>query len=224
MGACAGAFLTTHHHIERNPASGWFNVYKLKDKWVGYVYARGVYLRTSRHAEAWRAAVELEWLLDRWCREHGACGAAGAARMRWHRLCGRVGAGVPRSELVSNLPQLQAAGHVDAEGRLVKAVVVRRLRTQPAPRSGAPKPLVRVRLRCRRCARGTPLAGVSRAQVSVGRIDVGVAVEEARYERDAATGVRGEWTAVGVGGAAVARCRVTVRVCGRLGVAAQCGS
>jgi hypothetical protein len=32
----------------------------------------------------------------------------------------------------------------------------------------------------------------------VGRIDVGVAVE-ARYERDAATGVRGEWGAVGVG-------------------------
>jgi hypothetical protein len=30
-------------------------------------------------------------------------------------------------------------------------------------------------------------------QVSVGRIDVGVAVDEARYERDAATGVRGEW-------------------------------
>jgi hypothetical protein len=29
--------------------------------------------------------------------------------------------------------------------------------------------------------------------VSVGRIDVGVAVEEARYERDAAKGVRGEW-------------------------------
>jgi hypothetical protein len=38
----------------------------------------------------------------------------------------------------------------------------------------------------------------------VGRIDVGVAVEEARYERDAATGVRGELAAVSVGGAAVA--------------------
>jgi predicted nucleic acid-binding Zn ribbon protein len=39
--------------------------------------------------------------------------------------------------------------------------------------------------------------------VSVGRIDVGVAVEEAWYERDAATGVRGEWATGGVGGAAV---------------------
>jgi hypothetical protein len=37
------------------------------------------------------------------------------------------------------------------------------------------------------------------AQVSVSCIDVGVAVEEARYERDAATGVRGEWGLVGVG-------------------------
>jgi hypothetical protein len=41
------------------------------------------------------------------------------------------------------------------------------------------------------------------AQVSVSRIDVGVAVEAARYKRDAATGVRGAWGAVGVGGAAV---------------------
>jgi hypothetical protein len=41
------------------------------------------------------------------------------------------------------------------------------------------------------------------AQVSVDSIDVGVAVEEGRYERDAATGMRGEWAAVGVGGAAV---------------------
>jgi hypothetical protein len=57
---------------------------------------------------------------------------------------------------VSNLPQLQAAGHVDAVGRLVKPVVVRRLRTLPAPRLGAPKPLVRVQLRCRCCARGAP--------------------------------------------------------------------
>jgi hypothetical protein len=57
---------------------------------------------------------------------------------------------------VSNLPQLQAAGHADAEGRLVKAVVVRRLPTLPAPRRGAPAPLVRVRLRCRRCVSGAP--------------------------------------------------------------------
>jgi hypothetical protein len=145
VGGCAGVFQTATKRIERNPACGWFNVHKAKGKWVGVVIARGVYLRTSRHAEAWRAAVELEWLLDRWCREHGAWAAAGTACMRWHRGCGRVVAGVPRSELVSNLAQLQAAGHVDAEGRLVKAVVVRRLRTQPAPRLGAPKPLVRVR-------------------------------------------------------------------------------
>jgi hypothetical protein len=69
---CAGAFQTAHHQIERNPASGWFNVTKHKGKWVGVVKARGVELRTSPHAEAWRAAVELEWLLDRWCRKHGA--------------------------------------------------------------------------------------------------------------------------------------------------------
>jgi hypothetical protein len=37
------------------------------------------------------------------------------------------------------------------------------------------------------------------AQVSVSRIDVGVVVEEGRYKRDAATGVRGEWGAVVVG-------------------------
>jgi hypothetical protein len=107
---------------------------------------------------------------------------------------------------VSNLPQLQAAGHVDAEGRLVKAVVAGRLPKLPAPRLGAPKPLVRVRLRCRRCSRGASHSPVCRlgAQVSVGRIDVGVAVEEAWYKRDAATGVRGAWGAVGVvGGAAV---------------------
>jgi hypothetical protein len=53
------------------------------------------------------------------------------------------------------------------------------------------------------------------AQVSVGRIDVGVAVEEARYERDAATGVRGEWATVGVGGAAVVESCHCACGCGR---------
>jgi hypothetical protein len=65
--------------------------------------------------------------------------------------------------LVSNLPQLQAAGHVDAEdrpqvvphvnaeGRLLKPVVVLRLPDMPAPRLGAPEPLVRLWLRCHRC-------------------------------------------------------------------------
>jgi hypothetical protein len=68
---CAGAFRTVLRQIKRNPACGWFNVFKYKGKWVGQVIARGVTLRTSGRADAWRAAVELEWLLDRWCREHG---------------------------------------------------------------------------------------------------------------------------------------------------------
>jgi hypothetical protein len=90
---CAGAFQTAVQQIERNPASGWFNVVKRKGgKWVGYVGARGVYLRTSPHAEAWRAAVELEWLLDRWCREHGAWAATGAGCMPCHCACVAVSA------------------------------------------------------------------------------------------------------------------------------------
>jgi hypothetical protein len=80
---CAGAFLIPGQgQVHRNPAYGWFNVRKQHGKWVGQVIARGVRLRTSGHAEAWRAAVELEWLLDRWCRKHGACGAVGAACCR----------------------------------------------------------------------------------------------------------------------------------------------
>jgi hypothetical protein len=82
VGGCAGAFLTASKQIERNPVCGWFSVYKEGRKWVGVVIARGVRLRTSPHAEAWRAAVELEWLLDRWCRKHGACGAVEAACTR----------------------------------------------------------------------------------------------------------------------------------------------
>jgi hypothetical protein len=128
--------------------------------------------------------------------------------------------------LVSNLPQLQAAGHVDTEGRLVKAVVVRRLPTLPAPRHGAPKPLVRVLLRCRRCACGAPTRYRDvcvGTQVSVRLIDVGVAVEEERYERDAATGMRGEWGRCGRGrgGCCYVSCHSG---CGRVCVAAQCGS
>jgi hypothetical protein len=87
VGGCAGAFQTAKRHIVRNPACGWFNVVKRKGKWVGKVIARGVELCTSVHAEAWRAAVELEWLLDRWCRKHGACGAVGAVCMLWQRAC-----------------------------------------------------------------------------------------------------------------------------------------
>jgi hypothetical protein len=63
----------------------------------------------------------------------------------------------------------------------------------------------------------SPLCRVG-AQVSVGRIDVGVAVGEGRYERDAATGVRGEWGCCGCGrggGFGVMALRVHVGVCGR---------
>jgi hypothetical protein len=91
MRGCAGAFRTVLRQIERNPSCGWFNVVKVNGKWRGGVVTRGVHLRTSLHAEAWRAAVELEWLLDRWCREHGACGAAlGDVRMPRHRACAAV--------------------------------------------------------------------------------------------------------------------------------------
>jgi hypothetical protein len=87
---CAGAFQTVHNQVKRNPACDWFNVVKRRGKWVGCVIARGIILRTSPHAEAWRAAVELEWLLDRWCRKHGALAATGAACMPWHRACAVV--------------------------------------------------------------------------------------------------------------------------------------
>jgi hypothetical protein len=110
-------------------------------------------LRTRR-----RGALRWSW---------SGCWTAGAAstvrgRLRGlhvavaSRACGHVVAGVARSECVSNLPQLQAAGHVDAEGRLAVPVVVRRLRKLPAPRLAAPRPLVRSRARCCRCARGAP--------------------------------------------------------------------
>jgi hypothetical protein len=94
-----------------------------------------------------------------WARELLAC----------FRHIVRVCAGVPRSELVSNLPQLQAAGHVDAEGRLVVPVAVRRLPKLPAPRSGAPAPLVRLQLRWPSLrTRRLPLAGVSCGRAGVG--------------------------------------------------------
>jgi len=69
----AGAFTnaTTGRRVTRNVDSGYFNVLKRYGKWVGQVKARGVPLYTSRHAEAWRAAVELEWVLGLWCAKHG---------------------------------------------------------------------------------------------------------------------------------------------------------
>jgi hypothetical protein len=68
----AGAFTTAigGKRVTRN-GSGYFNVYKSHGKWVGLVKARGVKLHTTYHAEAWRAAVELEWLLGLWCAKHG---------------------------------------------------------------------------------------------------------------------------------------------------------
>jgi hypothetical protein len=71
LGACAGTFRKANKQlIHRNPACGMFNVYQVGEMWRGKVTARGVTLRTSFHTEAWRAAVELEWLLDRWCRRY----------------------------------------------------------------------------------------------------------------------------------------------------------
>jgi len=56
--------------VTRNVDSGYFNVRKRDGKWLGQVKARGVTLYTSPHAEAWRAAVELEWVLGLWCAKH----------------------------------------------------------------------------------------------------------------------------------------------------------
>jgi hypothetical protein len=143
----------------------------------------------------------------------GLCVAAAASS-----VCGRVGAGIARSELVSNLPQLQAAGHVDAEGRLVKPVVVRRLRTLPAPRRGAPAPLVRVWLRCRRCHRGRP---TRRCVVWVHRCRWAASMWAWRWRRRGTSGTRRRACAVSgalwVDGGALMWCRTTARVwaCGR---------
>jgi len=52
-------------------------------------------------------------------------------------------AGVSRSELVSNLPQLQAEGRVGSDGRLAEAVEVDREPELPAPVNAAPKSRVR---------------------------------------------------------------------------------
>jgi len=69
----AGAFTTAFgaQRVTRNADSGYFNVGKRNGKWRGEARARGVTLRTTPHAEAWRAAVELEWLLGLWCAKHG---------------------------------------------------------------------------------------------------------------------------------------------------------
>jgi len=75
----AGAFTTGigGRRVTRNADSGYFNVRKRSGKWVGHVRARGVTLRTTPHAEAWRAAVALEWLLGLWCAKHGECRGCG---------------------------------------------------------------------------------------------------------------------------------------------------
>jgi len=76
---CAGAFTnaTTGHRVTRHVGSGYFSVSKYRGKWRGQVNARGVPLHTSYHAEAWQAAVELEWLLGLWCAKHGEWGSVG---------------------------------------------------------------------------------------------------------------------------------------------------
>jgi len=127
--------------VTRHVDSGYFNVRKHKGKWRGQVEARGVTLYTSLHAEAWRAAVALEWLLGLWCAKHGEwrglsrCGVCAIA-VGW---C----AGVPRSEVVSNLPQLQAEDRVGSDGRVAAVVEVKREPQLLDPRL-EPKSRVRV--------------------------------------------------------------------------------
>jgi len=188
----AGVFTngTRGKRVTRNAGSGYFNVVKYNGKWRGQVMARGVDLRTSPHAEAWRAAVELEWVLGLWCAKHGEWrGCRCAACAPW-LLAGVRGwcAGVPRSEVVTNLPQLQAEGRVGSDGRLAEAMEVDRepeLPAPPAPKSvcapalAAPKAMVRVAVGCE--------------TVAVDRLDVDVEVDESLYERDEATGMAREW-------------------------------
>jgi len=153
---CAGTFLTSFggHRVTRNVDSGYFNVYKSHGKWVGVVEARGAKLRTWYHAEAWRAAVELEWVLGLWCAKHGEWRYAAALWCVRHGCWAGVRgwcAGVPRGELVSNLPQLQAEGRVGSDGGLAEAMEVDREPELPAPR--APKSTVRAAVGCgRQCA------------------------------------------------------------------------
>jgi len=58
-------------------------------------------------------------------------------------VCGWC-AGVPRGELVSNLPQLQAEGRVGSDGGLAEAVEVDREPNLPEPVKAAPKSMVRL--------------------------------------------------------------------------------
>jgi len=149
---CAGAFTTAIQgkRITRNVGSGYFNVSKYNGKWRGQVNARGVPLRTTAHAEAWRAAVELEWVLGLWCAKHGewrGCGCGACAPWLLSRVRGWC-AGVPRGELVSNLPQLQAEGRVGSDGRLAEGMEVDREPELPAPVEAAPKSTVRAAVGC----------------------------------------------------------------------------
>jgi len=52
-------------------------------------------------------------------------------------------AGVPRGEVVSNLPQLQAEGRVGSDGRLAEAMEVDGEPELPVPVNAAPKSTVR---------------------------------------------------------------------------------
>jgi len=65
------------------------------------------------------------------------------------RVCGWC-AGVPRGEVVSNLPQLQAEGRVRSDGRLAEAMKVDHKPNLPAPVL-APKSTVRAPVGCGLC-------------------------------------------------------------------------
>jgi len=71
------------------------------------------------------------------------------ARAPW--LLSRVCAGVPRGEVVSNLPQLQAEGRVGSDGRLAAALEIDREPELPELVKAAPKATVRAAVGCELC-------------------------------------------------------------------------
>jgi hypothetical protein len=84
-------------------ASGFlFNLtFTVEGRWTGQVSLLGRTARVGPHAEAWQAAVELEWQLARWCAHTG----------------------IARSHYVSNAARLLELGFVDAEG-VVSDIVI----------------------------------------------------------------------------------------------------
>ena len=72
----AVSFKTDSKPVNATAASEWyFNVHKRKDKWAGHVMVRGAQLWTTPQLTPTAAAVELEWVVDAWCRKHGEWGA-----------------------------------------------------------------------------------------------------------------------------------------------------